>query len=646
MPDFIIAAFVGLRVYKMTYLGTILLVLVFVCFGYAIILSAASINSEAERAKRLLTRAKHAVSIAALIGVLSLAILAVCFLIDDFSLDIVAGYSSTTLPFAYKLSALWAGSAGSLLLWSTFVFILFALWQNKFSSDDTRFKAIALSIGSAACMGFSAILLFFEKPFACATVALEDGAGLNPLLQNFWMIIHPPLLFLGYSALFVPFVLTVAAVFSGRAAESDLYRQLRHWLLFGICFLTAGIVTGAKWSYIELGWGGYWAWDPVENASLLPWLIAVAALHARIGAAFDARLKLWTVLLAPLAFILSLLATFITRSGILASVHAFGRQSLFSPWLAFIAVAILLWLAALLLAVRKLPVTTVPNSQPAKLKAAILFWTILAFVFTAAVVAVATLWPVLSKIFAGPGPAIVLTRSFYDRVISAVAVLLALIFLVLSIADLKKRPNSTFYLLFCLAAAAAGFAVAWKFSVQNLFAALVCAMSSFVLAAVLISLWSKQTSQSRFAASLSHLGLFLLIFAAALAAFEKTVCTPLARQQSVKLGRYEIIYDHFRHKISDNVTQVGPVITLKKNGLEKTLWPHQNIYTTGQKSSEVALHSSFCEDIYLTFDSIAPDMRVIITAKLIPFAFWLWLAMLLMVLGPALAVFAARKSGD
>ena len=622
----------------MTYLGTILLVLVLACFGYALILAAAATRSDSDRAKKLLLRAKRVVIYAAVLSLLSLATLAVAFVADDFSVDAVARYSSRTLPLAYKLSAVWAGSAGSLLLWSAFMFLIFARLIAKLNAEDTKLNALCIVVGSLICLHFTVILMTRERPFTAATITLEDGMGLNPLLQNFWMIIHPPLLFLGYSALLVPFVLTIAACLTGRAAGRQIHIQLRHWLLIGICFLTAGIVTGAKWSYVELGWGGYWAWDPVENASLLPWLIALAALHARIGTRYSDTFKLWTVFLAPLPFILSLLATFITRSGILASVHAFGRQSLLSHWLPFIVFCTLGWLGCFFFTMRKIPITATADSAPARLKAKILFWTVLTLAFTADVVGIATFWPVISKIFTASDVAVVLTRSFYDRVITAVAVLATLLLTTAVLADLKNRRKIRFYWFVCLAAAVSAFAIALKISDRNLFAAGVCAISAFGIAAVLISIWSAQKTDRRFAAHISHLGLFLFVFAAALACFETTVRIPLAGRESLTLGRFELTYDRFEHKISENLMQVGPEMILKKNDSQKTLWPHNNIYPDGQKTSEIALHSSFSADVYMAFDSVAPDMRVIITAKLIPAMFWLWLAMMLLTLGPAMAI--------
>ncbi len=290
-----------------------------------------------ETAEKVFSWARRAELTAAGLSVVVLILFTAAFLTDDFSIAVVGQYSSAGLPFFYKLSAVWAGSAGSLLLWTVGVLLLFALWLLSSETADLKFDAAALSIGAGLCCGFSALLIFVAKPFASCPVTIDDGAGLNPLLQNFWMIVHPPLLFVGYSAFLVPFVIVSASVFAGRAVDFASSRQLRRWLLFGICFLSLGIATVARWSYVELGWGGYWAWDPVENASLLPWLLAVAALHSLAGMRVANKFKLWIVVLSPVPFILCLVATFITRSGILASVHSFDQSIMFSALLAFIA---------------------------------------------------------------------------------------------------------------------------------------------------------------------------------------------------------------------------------------------------------------------------------------------------------------------
>ena len=300
-------------------------ILLLCCF--AAVFAVAAIKTDLARARKVFLWARRLFIFAAGLAVLALVLLTAAFLADDFSVAAAAQYSSMDLPFFYKLSAVWAGSAGSLLLWSVGVFLVFVFWLFRSGMEDPAFETTALSIGAGVCAGFSALLVFVARPFAGTGVLIDEGMGLNPLLQNFWMVIHPPLLFIGYSAFLVPFVIAVSCVFAGRMDDTAIYRQLRWWLLFGVCFLGLGIATGARWSYVELGWGGYWAWDPVETSSLVPWIALTAFMHAQVGFQRDGQYKHLLPILGGLTVVFILLATFVTRSGVWSSLHAYAGAS-------------------------------------------------------------------------------------------------------------------------------------------------------------------------------------------------------------------------------------------------------------------------------------------------------------------------------
>ena len=245
----------------MSLFGEALLVAVFLLCCFVVIFGLLALKLETETARRILSVLRRLTVIGAGLWAVALIVLAVAFVSDDFSLAAVARHSSVSLPFIYKLSALWASSAGLLAVWSSGVFLCFVPGLAKTAKEDIRLFGTSVVLGAFVCLGFAGLLVFVEKPFAGCLVTVDNGAGLNPLLRNFWMIIHPPLLFIGYSAFLVPFVAALAAVFTGRTENPDIYRFLRHWLLVGICFLGLGILTGSRWSYMELGWGGYWTWD-------------------------------------------------------------------------------------------------------------------------------------------------------------------------------------------------------------------------------------------------------------------------------------------------------------------------------------------------------------------------------------------------
>ncbi len=623
-------------------LGEGILAAIFLLCGFAAVFGWVSLKLEIETAKKVFSSARQAVLIAAPLSVAAILLLLTAFLVDDFSLDIVRRYSSKTLPFYYKLSALWAGSAGSLLLWSVFTLVFFALWVKGAKTDNMRFTASALSIGAGICLGLSAILLFVEKPFARCLVTVDDGLGLNPLLQNFWMVVHPPIVFVGYSAFVVPFVIVLAGVFAGRAGENAFYSQPQRWLLLGICFLSLGIATGARWSYVELGWGGYWAWDPVENASLLPWLIAVAALHALIGARITEKFKLISVVLTPLPFILCLLGTFVTRSGILLSIHSFGQNMMFSALLVFIGCVFLLWLACIIKAARNIAAASEPTVSRLS-QAEVLFWTDVVLVLTAIVIGFATFWPVILPFFTNSN--VMLTRVFYDRIICIPAVLLALLIGLGALTGLQERGSLSLRVLVCCAAGLIVSAVIFKQAHKQLLMSLTCGICAFSFVAVSAQLWLNLKNAGQIGAGTVHLALLLLVVAVGFSALEQSAQSRLTKGGRILLGKYEFVYDSFASKSLDGTTQVGPEIVVRKGGLVKRLWPHNNLYPTGHITHKVAIHMEPFEDIYISLDHLADDGTVVITAKIKPFMYWLWFTSVLIVTGSALAALESRKIG-
>jgi cytochrome c-type biogenesis protein CcmF len=649
-------------------LGKILLAAVFLLWGFATAFGLAawmlarhtSGGLNPERAGRILFWAGRMVVFSAALSAVTLILFTVAFLTNDFSIAAVAQYSSAKLPFFYKISAVWAGASGSLLLWSVVAFLLFALWlpgktknsKLKTQNCGTAFNAAALSVGSGICLGFSALLVFVARPFASASVMTNEGMGLNPLLQNFWMVIHPPLLFVGYSAFLIPFVIALSCVFAGRTEDADVYKMLRRWLLFGICFLSLGIATGARWSYVELGWGGYWAWDPVENVSLLPWFVAVAALHCIGGMWVADKFRLWAIVLGPVPFILCLVATFVTRSGILSSVHSFDRSAASSALSAFIGCCFLLWLVCVIRAVRNISITPRSRSRFHLDKSVILSWAVVTLVFTAVIIGVATFWPVVWRLIRFSGPGLMPTAAFYNATVSVGGILWAFLVGLAALSDLPRaRLIFALKVLVCCAAGLLCFGSVFRFGERQLLISIACGICAFSFGGVFFKLLHrlKRSSPRSFLRSksgggeIAHLGLLLLVVAAGFSWGEESVQELLTKGEKITLSGYEFVYDSFKHKLSDGVTQAGPEIIVRKKGLERKLWPHSNLYPTSRSASEVAVHTGLLEDIYVSFDGVGHNGGVIITAKIKPFMFWLWLAAVLIIAGVALAAFGDRR---
>ena len=579
----------------------------------------------------------------------------------DFAVSYVAEHTARALPLVYKLTAFWAGASGSLLLWLWLqtAFIVFAF--SRCSGGLERFCAGARAAANFVAVFFFLVLIFDKDPFGASVTTPADGAGLNPLLQHPAMVLHPPALFLGYAAFAVPY----AWAFSTLKREDSsgapvLFDRARNWSLFAWVFLTIGIGLGAWWAYEELGWGGYWAWDPVENASLLPWLVAVAALHAIAGMSAKGgtdKFKLWSIVLAPVPFILCLVATFVTRSGFLSSVHSFGQSPMSLALSVFIGCCFLLWLACIVRACR-CPATRswrVPSRKSAFHldKAEILSCAVVTLVLAAVIIGVATFWPVIWRIIKGSEAGFVPTSAFYNDVISVAGIVWAFLVGLAGLSDLPRaRRGLTIKVLGCCAMGLLCSGSVYRLGGHRLLISLACGICAFSFVAIFLKLLHRLKIRARVAGEIAHLGLLVLVVAIGFSWGERSVQTLVTKGGKVVLGDYEFIYDSFAHKMSDGVTQAGPVIVVKNKDLQKRLWPHTNLYPGNrgreQSASEVAVHTRLSEDIYVSFDGVGQGGGVIITAKIKPFMLWLWLAAVLVIAGAAMAMSGrrARRSGQ
>ncbi len=299
------------------------------CLGLSVYAAAAGSLAAYERRRRLAVSAQNALIAAFGAAAVAAAVLLIALARHDFSFTYVADHTSRKLPTLYTLSAFWGGQEGSLLLW-LFVLLGYAAAAVYFNRVAAR-EVIAWVVPTLGLVAsfFALLLVSVASPFD-TQAAPADGAGLNPSLQNPYMVIHPPMLYLGYVGLTVPFAFAMGALLSGRTDERWIVAT-RRWTLMAWTFLGVGQLLGAHWAYVEVGWGGYYAWDPVENAALMPWLAATAFLHSVMVQEKKGMLKVWNMLLVVLAFCLSLFGTFLTRSGIVNSIHSFTQSSI-GPW--------------------------------------------------------------------------------------------------------------------------------------------------------------------------------------------------------------------------------------------------------------------------------------------------------------------------
>ena len=308
---------------ELGHFALILAALVALCQGVLPLLGTAL--TQAQSRQSLLSLARPTAYLQFTLVALSFAALAVAFLSNDFSVLYVAQHSNSLLPKPYQFAAIWGGHEGSLLLWV----LLLATWTAAVATFSRSLPqdmvARVIGVMGLVSVGFLLFILTTSNPFERMLPAALDGRDLNPLLQDPGLVIHPPMLYMGYVGMAVAFAFAVAALLSGRL-DAAWARWSRPWTVIAWMFLTFGIGLGSWWAYYELGWGGWWFWDPVENASLMPWLVATALIHSLMVTEKRGGFKAWTVLLAIAAFSLSLLGTFLVRSGVLTSVHAFASD--------------------------------------------------------------------------------------------------------------------------------------------------------------------------------------------------------------------------------------------------------------------------------------------------------------------------------
>jgi len=574
------------------------------------------------------------------------------YLISDFSLAVVAANSHSLKPLLYKIAGVWGNHEGSLLLWVLVlaVFGAFLVLSGRAVPPGLRLRTLAVQ--GMISTGFLLFMVFTSNPFARLAPAPLEGAGLNPLLQHPGLAFHPPVLYLGYVGVSVVFSFAVAALLEGKV-DAVWARWVRPWALVSWVFLTAGIALGSWWAYYELGWGGFWFWDPVENASFMPWLLVTALLHSAIVAEKRDTLKSWTILLAICAFSLSLMGTFLVRSGILTSVHAFATD----PDRGFFILLLLLLAtggALTLYAWRAPLLASRVVFRPVSREGALLLNNLLLAV-AAGTVFIGTLYPLLLDLTGGGQ--ISVGAPYFNLTFVPLALLLALLLgfgplLAWKRGNLRQvwrwlaRPAVLALLVLSAAAAATWGGGAWVLA--GFSAALWTAAGAAAL------LWRHSGSARAglparlgrlarlpgavWGMTLAHLGVAVVIAGvtgAALLAQERIlVMTP---GQTVQAGGYEIRFDGVRENVpGPNYSALQGLYSIRRDGAEVArLIPERRRYApSGQETTEAAVHGNVMHDLYLVIGNAAPDGGGFVSRIYYkPLAGWLWFGSALMMLG-------------
>jgi cytochrome c-type biogenesis protein CcmF len=573
---------------------------------------------------------------------------------SDFTLEYVASYSSTTLPTVYKFTSLWGGQQGSLLFWTWLlsIFTSIAAFQNRRRNPDTAPYALAVMAGVAIFFLF--MLNFITRPFDLISPVPVEGSDLNPLLQNYWMAIHPPSLYTGYVSSTVPFAFGAAALITGKLDDSWI-RSTRRWAIFSWFFLTLGNMFGARWAYEVLGWGGYWAWDPVENAAFMPWLVMTAYLHSVMIQERKDMLKVWNLALIGLAFSLTLFGTFITRSGVISSVHSFTQSGLGPYFLAFL-IGIVTCYTALL--IWRSPDLRSPAEFESYLsrEAAFLFNN-LVLVGIAFAVFWGTIFPVLSewvrgvKITVGP--------PFFNRVNGPLA--LALIFLMGVGPLIAWRRTTADRLVRSFAApvilgVSAGL-VAILSGINEWYAATGFSLAAFVLGAIIVEfrrgmsarrhMVSERPARAlvnlvaknnrRYGGYIIHLGViaaFVGIIGSSF--FKMEVKKSVAVGNSFTIGSFSLKYLGLDERENAHLEQAIARLAVIRNGREVTVMtPGKLFYKRQQQpATAVAIRSTPFADLYVVLAGLDDNgNRATFEVFLTPLVLWLWAGGLLMALG-------------
>ena len=581
----------------------------------------------------------------------SIGILAYSFATDDFTLEYVAAHSNSQLPTFFKVAATWGGHEGSILFW---LFTL-SLWLVAFAffsrKNDRTFSAQTLSLLGLICLGFAIFILFYSNPFGRAFPAPAEGRDLNPMLQDIGLIFHPPLLYVGYVGFAVNFAMSISALIFNRSAQV-IARAMRAWVLVSWLFLTLGIVLGAWWAYYELGWGGWWFWDPVENASLMPWLLGLALLHSLMVTERQGMFSYWTTLFSLLAFAFSVLGTFIVRSGALTSVHAFSLDS--SRGYVLLLIFFLLTVGSLsLFALR-----TNTNESAVKFPLISKTGAILGLniVLTVATVStfLGTFYPMLFQ--AMNWGSISVGAPYFNSIFLPLLTLVLFAMAATLCLSWFKSDKKRFFkrLLLLIPAAVIAYGMIWNM-LQNdsalrfhFFAYVLLTLAIWVLFVTLWQNWAK-VRLSYLGMILAHCGVAIATMGAVMSSyFGSELGVRLAPQQSQQLGQFEFHYDRFSNEIGPNFTAEVAFFNVSKQGKPYAeIVPERRYYDVRTMTmSEVGLDAGFWGDLYIVMGDNLGKGEFTFRLHYKPLIRWLWLGGILMALGALCSAINLKRKRD
>ncbi len=656
----------------MSELGSFALLLALALTGYSFLAGFFALLQRRQGSERLGETARRA-GIASFAAVfLAALVLVISAFRNDFSIAYIFHHSNRDLPIPYKFATLWSGQEGSLLFWSLLLSAYGLVLRLRHKTDERLFAHASVII-AAVQVFFLLLLNFAAKPFALMQGTLaHDGNGLNPLLQYPEMVIHPPMLYLGYVGFTVPFAFALAALAMKYPGEKWIHIT-RRWTMVTWGFLTCGIFLGAHWAYSVLGWGGYWGWDPVENASVMPWFTGTAFLHSVMMQEKRGMLKTWNMWLIFSTFMLSIFGTFLTRSGVVNSVHAFAQSSIGDWFVAFLALILVTCIffywknRSHLRSEHKLESLVSRESS-------FLFNNLL-LLLVCFTVLWGTLFPVLSewvqdhKVTVGP--------SFFNKVTIPVALLLLLLTAVGPLLAWRKtsleslRRNFFWPLLGALSVGVLLMAtppawgspfglrpwndISYLYSLMTIMLSVLVAFtvtSEFVRGGRVISGHSRQNlfvsmlqlarrNTRRYGGYVVHLGVIIIMIGFAGSAFNQDQEKEMAFGDKLAIGPYALVCRSYTQEENPNYSSEKAIIEVFRGGnLLQTLYPDSRFYNATQQQQHIpTVRSTLKEDLYVVYEGQNPGTgRPIIKAHLNPLVSWIWVGVLVMIFGTIVAL--------
>jgi cytochrome c-type biogenesis protein CcmF len=647
----------------MSLFGRAVLLLALAAAIYAVVMGIAAHRRGRRKWQFSAERAVYAVA-----GLVTLAIVGmwISFLTDDYSLRNVAEYTSTTLGWQYKITALWGSQAGSLLLWM-WIFSLFAslvVYTNRHRNRQLMPVVVAVMMGTG--IFFLVLLSFVTSPFETLAVVPAEGRGLNPQLQNVYMQIHPPLLYLGYVGLAIPFAFAMAALVT-RRLDTSWITSVRRWTIFSWLFLGVGILIGAKWAYETLGWGGYWAWDPVENAAFMPWLVATAFLHSVMVQERRGMLKVWNMVLVILTFVLCIFGTFLTRSGLIQSVHAFGESTLGPFFLGFI---VLVAVGAFALLVTRLDDLRSQHSLESYIsREAVFLFNNLLLLALAFAVFWGTMFPVLTE--AVRDNRIVVGQGFYNQVAAPIGIALLILTGVGPLIAWRKASPAQLRRRFTVPIAAAVVAMVPLLLFTDLrnhwVAGLTILVGVFVAACVLGEFWRGTRvrhavggvswpgalfsmigrNRRRYGGYIVHLGVVVLFIGfAGSKGFATEADRVIPRGGTAEVAGYTFTNTGSERTTTPHVTTTSVRLNVGKDGRNvATMRPGiQQFSVDNVRGSKVALDSGFSRDLYVVLTELKANGSATVSVFVNPLVLWIWIAGFIITAGGLVAAWPARPA--